>query len=411
VKQLAQNTQQDRTKWGVLILAAISMGLVIGIPMSSMPVLFTEISKELNLNSVQVGSIWGIISFGSIFVTLIGGIVSDRLGYKRSIIILGVICGLAGASRGLSNGFTSILITTMVWGFIGSAMSPALSMIVSVFATKQRQVLAQALMATGGALGLAVGSMISATVLSPLLGGWRNVFFFLGAVAILSSLSWIFAVRHPTENQQTVQNQPTSFRKAMGYLFRLKPFWIIALSFMAYQGCILGMQGYIAYFLEDHGWTTLSASGVLTVFNLVGAIFAVPIALHSDKMGSRKNYLAWAFITVIIGVGLLSVVHNELVWILVILAGIFGFVTLAIYLTLCIEILSKKAAYIGTAIGLILSISNIGRSVAPPIGNSLADLSSSIAWPFIFWTVLGIAGAILLIFIKEPNHLKQSQKN
>jgi MFS family permease len=406
---LVQNKQQSPINWGVLVLAAASMGLVIGVPMSSMPVLFKEISEDLSLNSVQVGLIWGMFSFGSIFVTLIGGIISDRLGYKRSIIILGILCGLAGASRGLSNGFASILITTLVWGFLGSAMSPPLSMIASAYSTKQRQALSQALMATGGALGLSIGSMISSTVLSPLLGGWRNVFFFLGAVAILTSLSWIFAIKESVQDKQEAREQTVPFRKAIAYIWRLKPFWIIALSFMAYQGCVLGMQGYIAFFLENRGWTSLSASGVLTVFNLVGAVCAIPIALHSDKMGSRKKYLFWAFVTVIIGVGPLAVVHNGLVWILVVLAGIFGFVTLAIYLTLCIEILSKEAAFIGTAVGLLLSISNIGRSVAPPLGNSLADISSTIAWPFIFWALLGVAGAILLFFVKEPGLRKPTK--
>jgi MFS family permease len=187
----------------------------------------------------------------------------------------------------------------------------------------------------------------------------------------------------------------------MSYLLRSKPLWILSLSFMAYQGCTIGMQGYLPYFLEGYGWTVLTASGVTSLYCLVGAVFAVPGTLLSDKLGSRKPILFGAFISVVIGVGLISVVHDGFVWVLIIIAGLFGFVTNALYSTICIETLYKESSYIGTGVGLMLCISNVGRTVAPPIGNSLANISPSIAWPFVFWAALGAAGAIMLIFVKE----------
>jgi MFS family permease len=78
-----------------------------------------------------------------------------------------------------------------------------------------------------------------------------------------------------------------------------------------------------------------------------------------------------------------------------------GFVALTLFTTICIEILFKESAYIGTGVGLMLSISNIGRTFAPPLGNSLAGISANFAWPFIFWAALGVAGIVLLIFVKE----------
>jgi predicted MFS family arabinose efflux permease len=398
---LAQNTEQEKNNWGILILASLSLALLVGVPMASMPVLFKEIADDLSLNSVQIGLVWGIFSFGSIFVSLIGGIICDYLGYKRSIIILGLLCGLAGAARGLSNGFISIMATTLVWGFFASALAPSVTMICSAVSSRRRQGFSQGFVVTGGGLGLAIGSMISSTVLSPLLGGWRNVFFVLGAITIVITLLWLFSANVPNRMKQDTNGKKVPFGKAMTHLLRSKPLWILSLSFVGYQGCVMGMQGYLAYFLESFGWTVLAASGVLSLYNLVGAVFAVPGALLSDKLGSRKYYLVWAFISTIVGVGSLSVVHNGFVWVLIIVAGLLGFVTIALYNTICIEILYHESSYVGTGLGFMLCISNIGRSIAPPIGNSLAEISNTIAWPFIFWAVLGIAGAIMLIFVKE----------
>ncbi|MDD5704074.1 MAG: MFS transporter, partial [Dehalococcoidales bacterium] len=86
-----------QNNWSTLIFAAITMGMVSAIPMSSMPVLFKEISQDLNLNLSQIGFIWGVFSLGSIFVAPLGGILSDRLGNKRTIVIIGILSGLTGA--------------------------------------------------------------------------------------------------------------------------------------------------------------------------------------------------------------------------------------------------------------------------------------------------------------------------
>jgi MFS transporter, ACS family, glucarate transporter len=398
---LAQHNEQEYTNWGVLILSAISLAFFIAIPMSSMPVLFKEIAGELSLNSVQIGLIWGVLSFGGIVVSLIGGIICDRLGYKRTIVILGLLSGLTGAARGLSNGFTSIFITTMVWGVVSSALAPSFTIICSLFASRRRQGFSQGFLMAGGAGGLAVGSMISSTILSPMFGGWRNVFFVFGAITILLSLFWLFKIKVPDHLKRDINQQSVPFRKAFTYLIRSKPLWILSISFMAYQACSFGMQGYIAYFLENFGWTAVAASGVLSIYCLVGAVFAIPGSLLSDRLGLRKSTLFGAFITAIVGVGLLSVVHNGFVWILIILAGLFAFVTNALFSTICIEILSKESSYIGTGVGFMLCISSIGRTISPPLGNSLADINSNIAWPFIFWAALGLAGAIMLVFVKE----------
>ncbi|MFH1758227.1 MAG: hypothetical protein ABH969_09290 [Pseudomonadota bacterium] len=47
-------------KWYVLTLAALTHTIVVGIPLMAIPVLFDEMSKELDLNLVQMG--WGISS-------------------------------------------------------------------------------------------------------------------------------------------------------------------------------------------------------------------------------------------------------------------------------------------------------------------------------------------------------------
>jgi len=73
----------------------------------------------------------------------------------------------------------------------------------------------------------------------------------------------------------------------------------------------------------------------------------------------------------------------------------------ALFTTMCIEIKEVGATYSGTAVGLVLAISFIGRAFAPPLGNSLADINIFFAWPFILWAALAVVGVIILKFVKE----------
>jgi hypothetical protein len=60
---------------------------------------------------------------------------------------------------------------------------------------------------------------------------------------------------------------------------------------------------------------------------------------------------------------------------------------------------------------LILAIAFIGRSFAPPLGDSLANISLTVAWPFIFWAALGVVGLILLCFVEETGWKGEVEKS
>jgi MFS family permease len=141
-----------------------------------------------------------------------------------------------------------------------------------------------------------------------------------------------------------------------------------------------------------------------------GTIGVIPLTILSDRIGSRKIPLLATFLSAIVGVGLLSVIHNGILWVLVILAGTFSSMSSALFTTLCIETKGVGIAYSGTAVGLMLAIAFVGKSFAPPLGNSLANISSTIAWPFIFWAALAAVGVIILGFVKETGWRKEGKR-
>ena len=53
-------------------------------------------------------------------------------------------------------------------------------------------------------------------------------------------------------------------------------------------GCIQGLLGYLPLYLRTLGWEALRADGALSAFHTSSMIFVLPIALWSDRLGSRK---------------------------------------------------------------------------------------------------------------------------
>jgi cyanate permease len=260
--------------------------------------------------------------------------------------------------------------------------------------------MANGVVSMGMALGFTAGSLVSATLLSPLLGGWRKVLFFYGLMAVILSLLWFFSKSHETDMNASAGNKPTqSLRQTLRHIVRIKEIWLLGIVTFSIVGCIQGISGYPPLYLRSVGWTENAADGAFATFHGVSMICTIPFAFWSDRLGSRRRVLLMATIMIMAGGTLLAVFGGPLVWVAVSLTGsVFGGF-MAVLITMIIEIRGIGAAYAGTAVGLVLSFSGLGSLLAPPLGNSLAGIAPGL--PFLCWTVLAIIGFLSLYCIKE----------
>ena len=95
----------SRYKWNVLAIAALTHTFAVAMPRICIPVLFQEISGDLGLSLVERGWIWGIVALGGILTVLPGGLLGDRFGVKRVLVVACFLGGIAGALRGTSDDF------------------------------------------------------------------------------------------------------------------------------------------------------------------------------------------------------------------------------------------------------------------------------------------------------------------
>jgi CP family cyanate transporter-like MFS transporter len=399
--QPQKNKFPDKShRWVILFLASLTATLVIAMPSMALPVLFAEISADLDLSLVQIGAIWGAGSFAGLFTGLAGGVVGDRFGTKLTLAIGCLAAGLTGALQGFSSDFATLAAAVILNGLIVTAMPMNLHKACGVWFSGKRLGLANGVVAAGMAFGFMAGSMLSATVLSPWLGSWRQVLFFYGAVAVFMSLPWFLSRPAPDDDGSSTAPDMPSMRRALSQVVRPKNVWLLGLALFGVGGCVQGMLGYLPLYLRGAGWLAARADAALAAFHATSMVSVFPLALMSDRLGSRKKLLVAATLMTATGVGLLTVVEGAFVWVAVLIAGAVRDGYMAISLTAVTEVEGVGVVYAGTAMGLTLTLSRLGGLIAPPLGNSLARFDPGL--PFAFWASMALMALVALHRFKEP---------
>jgi MFS family permease len=394
------DTHQSNYKWYILALSIFIGAFVAAMPFSCMPALFKEISEDLGLSLVQVGTVWGMSSLAGIFVSLIGGILSDRFNVRLFLGIACILVGVTGALRGLSSDFLTLMVTVFINGIVRLIVPINITKTVGIWFKGKYLGMALGISAMGMGLGLMLGPMISATILSPLLGGWRNVMYFYGAISVIMGIIWLIFGREPVVKDSVNASSVTvPIRQALSKLLRNKGLRLIGVTLMFRTACIMGMTGYLPLYLREQGWTAASADGTLSAFYAASTLCVVPLSIFSDRIGSRKVILFPALVVTLVCLGILPVMEGVIIWILMILSGIFMDAFMAINTTMLMEIEGISSEYSGMALGIIFTIAQIGSTVSPPLGNSLASIDPGL--PFIFWASLSIVSLFTLTINKE----------
>lgn len=397
--------QDNKYKWYVLALVVLTNMFTVAIPSMGMAVLSDEISRDLALNLVQVGIVWGMGALLGIVTSLLGGAIGDKFGAKRVLVVSVLLAGLFGMLRGLAFDFISMTVVVILLGAVIPFVTTNGIKTAGNWFPSHQLGLANGLISMGMALGFLVGAQFSATTFSPLLGGWRNVLMLYGVIGALFSIPWFF-VRSPLGGMRP-NGASGLMRKTLQHVVSLKNVWLLGFTLFGVSGAIQGILGYLPLYLRGIGWPPAYADGALSAFHTISMVCVMPIALWSDRLGSRKGLLLIGALIVALGSGLLSIASGGLIWAAVLLSGFVRDAFMAIFMTMVFETEGVDRDCAGTALGFAMAISGMGTVLAPPIGNSLAVL-----WPgapFLFWSALAVFGMICLSTVKQAQALPAAE--
>jgi len=279
-----------RTVW-TLGFVSLCMDLSSELVHGLLPVFMTVV---LGAGMVAVGVVEGIAEATASIVKLFSGALSDRLGRRKPLVVLGY--ALAAASKPLFPlaGSVPLVLVARFMDRVGKGIrgAPRDALIADVTPAEVRggaYGLRQALDTVGAVLGplAAIGLMIL------LASDIRAVLWVAVVPAILSVVVLVLFVREPPATL-TAHANPLS-RAALGEL-TLRYWFVVAL------GAVFTLARFSEAFLvlraQDLGMALALVPIVLVVMNLAYSAIAYRAGLAADK-GYRNHLLLWGLVALI----------------------------------------------------------------------------------------------------------------
>ena len=392
--------QHSPYRWVILAMVSLSGFVAMGFPITGLSALFSEIAGSLDLDLIEIGVIWGVSMAMGIFTGLVGGAFIDYFGTKRTLVILCLATGVAGALRGLAVDFWSFVLFSFLLGMVQPILPMNFVKLNREWFSSRQLGFAAGVMSVGFAAGAMLGSRFSATVLSPLLGGWRAVLIFMGLCSVVLALVWAVAhppVVAPRANRFDMRQVLSNLR----YVVRFRELWVIALAVLGVVGMMQGIVGYVPTYLREIGWEATQADSAVPVFFFASLIGVVPISHLSDRLGNRRLVMAFGTAMMALGTLLMFFAGDDFwgVIIAMVIAGCCFDSFMALMGASITEVKDLEIALMGSALGFGAVLQNLGAAVMPPIGNALSTIELNV--PFLLWAALGLFATLILLSYRQ----------
>lgn len=365
------------------------------------------ITIELNLTASKAGLLFSAPVITLAIVAFIGGFMGDTIGPRKTAGLGVVLLTLGGTLRGVSPNFLILFLLNLVVGIGWGLVFPNLPKLVKLWFPNRLVGTATGIYSTGVFAGGTLALSITIPVVFPLVGSWRGVFYFWGAITFLITIIWWSLAREPySKGDKKLASSQVSM-SSFGAVIKNKNIWIVAIFFaFAANVTFYIITGWFPAFFIEKGLSEAS-SGILTsVVTLAGlpAVFLIPFA--SDRVGLRKPFL-WIS-CLIATVAFIGIIYTSFIldFVLMSILGITLTATYVMSLFLPLELVDP--AYAGTASGIVISIGYIGGALGPLIAGYLKDSTGTLIPSIIMLAVLMVISMVLVLFVPETGCKKHT---
>ncbi len=269
--------------------------------------LFPVISKALNLNVGDLGTLSSISKWARMLFGTMWAIAGDKFGRKMLMVWMTGVWGIWTCAAGLAKNFTQLMILYAI-GAIGTVAAEPIQngLMVDMFDEDER----------GKAYGtLRTIGVVGSLVLTPLIGrlanvqdGWRIGMYIMGGVSLLSGILLQIFLKEPPRRVVAGDPDAGKFKIAdIKEIVKIPSFWLMAVMLLFVTSMVF-FAFMVTYFVKVRGWETAAAAILYTVFMAGFAVGGLTGGLIGDwfqaKFGDKGRvmfmqlYLAsWAVAT------------------------------------------------------------------------------------------------------------------
>jgi len=331
--------------------------------------------QQLGFTDTQIGSLNAIYSIPNVVLIFVGGVLVDRFGAGRMLMLTGATCLLGAVVTATTPHFIPMAAGRLLFGIGAETFNIASLTAVTAWYPVRHTALMMGLTLGAGRVGSFAADLSPAWASWVYARGWQPPLVLSAVIAATSFVAsagyWWFERRYLGDRAREAHAaQPFSWRDALGFGV---PYWYLLSLCVLWYAVMLAFRSTFAikYFQQGHG-LSLAAAGAINSYVFLAALFATPLfGWVCDRTGRYAGMLAFG--ALLLPVSLLVMSASTLgLGLGTVLIGIsFSLVPAAMW-----PMVSRlvEPSRFGTAIGLMWVAQNAGIAGANLAAGWLNDV-------------------------------------
>lgn len=363
-------------------------------------------NEDLGFTVIQGSSYITAFYIGYAITALPGGILSDKIGYRKTILLslAGVTVGTAlmGTVTDYYVGFAFRFILGL---FSGPLNACCLSAIADVFSERQRGT-ATGLLMTCTSLGISVVNLYAPSLATNY--GWQVAMFATAVIPLAILVLCFFTLRGAAgsgDSGEKAKAQPSmSVGEALSTIVKTRNVWLMSIVGLCATGATWGVTNWANLFMTQNvGVSAVTAGSIVAIYGAAAFISKPLIGIISDHLNVKKNVLA-AVCLFLFAPALIAFANTSSESLLYVTGTVTG-VTAFVYspLTNALAVSVAPAGCRGTSAGFVNLFNQIGSLSAPMILGGVLQATGSYQTAMMSIAVLPVVAAAVLLLVKVPS--------
>lgn len=337
-------------------------------------------SSELGLTATQAGGFMSAFFGGYLLTQLPGGILADRLGTRKVLVVSLFLMGIFTLSTAWVSGYWSGVFLRFLAGIGSGAVLAATVKGVYDYFGPTRRATAMGFFMSSSPLGLLV-----ANIMSPLIAashGWRTSFLVAGCLTLLV---WVFSWLILPRSVETTKST-RDYQRPNNNVWLLLANRDLILTAVAGFFAMWGTWGTLTWantYMHQSLGLSLKQSGQIMAFFGLGALIGQPLAgCLSDRFPQHRRQVGMAILACFAILLWLFGTNQDSQQLLILtpLLGAGAFIFGPVLNTFISELVESHQ--VGTAIGLCNGVWQLGSVISPITAGLFLDKTGSYQWVF-----------------------------
>lgn len=394
-------------RWFVLVVISIAMFGNYYVYDSIAPI--ADILKaDLGYSDENIGQLYSFYSFAAIVVLMIGGIIIDKYGTKRSTLFFGFVCSVAAIVTAISPDLYIMLSGRVLLGLGAEPLIVAITTALAKWFKGKELSFAFGINLTIARLG-SVAADNSPTWASGLYTNWQDPLYLsamIGLSCLVGGVTY-FILERNAEKRYTLGEAEETEKFVWSDLLKFsKSYWYIVGLCIVFYSAIFPFRSFaIKFFIEAHG-ESREFAGFLNSILPLSAMIATPIfGLIVDKVGKRSLFMM-AGSLVLLPVYLMMVYTDISLFVPIALMGVaFSLIPAVMWPSVAYIVSANR---LGTAYSLMTLIQQIGLATfnwmigaANDYGGASAQNPAGYEYGMWIFSILGFLGLFFAFMLRR----------